>query len=266
MDLKLSGKRALVTGGSRGLGRAIAYALLQEGVDVLIAARDSSAIDATVQSLRHSTGGKVHGAPFEARDDLSVRSLIDKVGDTFGGLDIVVNAAATPASANASAKISDLSIGGLLADFDTKLLGYLRVARAAAKGMVESGWGRIINVAGVNARFTGSFAATVRNVGITALTKSLADELSHTGVNVNGIHPGATRTERTAQRIAEYARSYSITEVEAEGSLFGKSLLGRIVEADEIAAIAAFLASPLSAAINGEVITASGGKPGSINY
>jgi NAD(P)-dependent dehydrogenase (short-subunit alcohol dehydrogenase family) len=266
MDLKLKGKRALVTGGSRGLGKAIARSLLAEGVNVVLAARNPDQLAEAVTKLELGTQAQVHGLAFDAKDDLSVQALIDGVQSLLGGLDIVINAAATPASAGAGVSLANIEPSDVLSDLDTKLLGYARVARAAVPLMAKAGWGRIINIAGLNARTTMNFAAAVRNVGVVALTKCLADELTHTGINVTAIHPGATRTERTGQRIAEYAQKQGLSVQAAEAAMYGHSLIGRIVEAEEIAAIATFLASPLSVAINGEVIAAGGGTPGHIHY
>lgn len=266
MNLELKGKRALVTGGSRGLGMSIARSLMAEGVNVVLAARNPDQLAEAVTKLELGTRAKVHGLAFDARDDLSVQALIDGVPSLLGGLDIVINAAATPASAGAGVNLANIEPSDVLSDLDTKLLGYARVARAAVPLMAKAGWGRIINIAGLNARTTMNFAAAVRNVGVVALTKCLADELAHTGINVTAIHPGATRTERTGQRIADYACKHGMNLQEAEAAMYGHSLIGRIVEAEEIAAIATFLASPLSAAINGEVIAAGGGVLGAIHY
>jgi NAD(P)-dependent dehydrogenase (short-subunit alcohol dehydrogenase family) len=162
-------------------------------------------------------------------------------------------------------------IAGVASDYaldelDTKLVGYLRTARAVAPHLIANGWGRIINISGLAARQTGSIVGSVRNVAITALTKNLADELGPKGVNVTVVHPGATRTERTAQIVAVKAAELGVSEAEAERQLYGHSLIGRIVEAEEIADIVTFLASPRSAAINGDAIAAGGGTARAIHY
>ena len=99
-----------------------------------------------------------------------------------------------------------------------------------------------------------------------ALTKGLADELGPKGVNVTVVHPGATRTERTATLVEQRAAADGISTTEAEKALYGSSLIGRIVEAEEVAAVVAFLASPKSVAINGDAIAAGGGSPRVIHY
>jgi NAD(P)-dependent dehydrogenase (short-subunit alcohol dehydrogenase family) len=266
VDLELAGKRALVTGGSRGIGRAIARALLEEGARVVIAARDRDVVKETAKELGVATGGEVHGFIVDTREDASVDTLVEAAAAALGGLDIVVNAAARPGAVPAVPGIAGVSSDYILEEINTKLVGYLRVARAAAPHLVANGWGRIINISGLAARQTGTIPGSVRNVAVAALTKNLADELGPKGVNVTVVHPGATRTERTAETIARRAEADGVSEAEAEKALYGGSLIGRIVEAEEVAAIVAFLASPRSVAINGDAIAAGGGSPRAIHY
>jgi len=266
MDLELSGRRALVTGGSRGIGRAIAKALLDEGARVVIAARDRDAVGRAAIELAEASGGEVHGLTADTRDDDAVNALVANAVAALGGLDIVVNAAARPGSPPEVPGIAGVSSAYILEEIDTKLVGYLRVARAAAPHLVANGWGRIINISGLAARQTGTIAGSVRNVAVAALTKGLADELGPQGVNVTVVHPGATRTERTADTIARRAAADGISAADAEQRLYGGSLIGRIVEAEEVAAVVTFLASPKSVAINGDAIAAGGGSARAIHY
>lgn len=266
MDLRLEGKRALVTGGSRGIGRAIAHAFLDEGVRVVIAARDGDTVRRAVDDLAAATGGEVHGLTVDTRDDAAVDGLIAGAVEKLGGLDIVVNAAARPGAAPAIPGIAGVRSDYILDEINTKLVGYLRVTRAAAPHLVANGWGRIINISGLAARQTGTIPGSVRNVAVAALTKGLSDELGPKGINVTVVHPGATRTERTAETIARRAAADGSSPMEAEKALYGHSLIGRIVEAEEVAAVVAFLASPRSVAINGDAIAAGGGTPRAIHY
>jgi NAD(P)-dependent dehydrogenase (short-subunit alcohol dehydrogenase family) len=144
----------------------------------------------------------------------------------------------------------------VLDDFNVKVVGYLRVARAAAPHLLASARqgraARIINIGGLAAYRTGRIAATLRNVGVGALTKTLADELGPQGVQVFAVHPGATRTERTDEAAAARAAK--------------ANTIARIVDAVEIADLVSFLASPRSAALNGSGLHAGGGSPGFIHY
>jgi NAD(P)-dependent dehydrogenase (short-subunit alcohol dehydrogenase family) len=266
MDLKLSGKRAIVTGGSRGIGRAIARGLLEEGVDVVIAARDPSALAEAEAALAGATGGRVKGIAADTRDDAAVDALVVQAAQWLGGIDILVNAAARPGAAPAVPGIAGVESAYALDEINTKLIGYLRTARAVAPHLVAQGWGRIINISGLAARQAGNVVGSLRNVGVAALTKNLADELGPKGVNVTVVHPGATRTERTAGSVAARAEEWGVSPAEAERRLYGGSLIGRIVEAEEIADLVTFLASPRSVAINGDAIAAGGGSAKAIHY
>jgi NAD(P)-dependent dehydrogenase (short-subunit alcohol dehydrogenase family) len=266
LDLGLGGKRALITGGSRGIGKAIARTLLAEGASVTIAARDGQSLRSAAEELEPHCRTCIHWATFDALDNCSVEAMVAGTVERLGGLDIVVNAAATPASVGGSAGVEMVDTADLLADLDVKVLGYLRVARAAAPFIIANGWGRIINIGGLAVRSTGNYAGSIRNAGVVALTKCLADELAEHGVSVTAVHPGATRTERTPTRIAAKAAHDGVTTQQAERLLYGHTLLGRIVEVEEVAALVAFLASPLSAAINGDSLFAGGGARKTIHY
>lgn len=266
MDLQLTGKRAIVTGGSRGLGKVIARALLKEGVRVVISGRNEAQAAEAACELAQETGGEVHYLLADTRSDAEVDGLIAQTVRLLGGLDIVVNNAAQPGGAPDVPGVAGVQSDYLLDELNTKLVGYLRVARAAAPHLVAGGWGRIINISGLAARFAGPIPGSVRNIAVSALTKTLADELGPKGVNVTVVHPGATRTEKTATAIAGKAQAEGIDEAEAEKALFGGNLLGRIIEAEEVAHVVAFLASPLSVAINGDAIAAGGGSPRAIHY
>jgi NAD(P)-dependent dehydrogenase (short-subunit alcohol dehydrogenase family) len=266
MDLQLAGKRALVTGGSRGIGKAIAKALADEGARVVLSSRDAAAGSAAAADLARGTGGEVHALVADTRDDAQVDALVAGAVDLLGGLDIVVNNAARPGTVPAIPGVAGVESDYLLDELNTKLVGYLRVARAAAPHLVANGWGRIINISGLAARQSGTIAGSARNVAVAALTKNLADELGPRGINVTVVHPGATRTERTAETVAHKAQADGTSRQDAEKALFGHSLVGRIIEAEEVAAVVTFLASPRSVAINGDAIAAGGGSPRAIHY
>ncbi|MBZ9648460.1 SDR family oxidoreductase [Sphingobium sp. 3R8] len=266
MNPHLTGKRAIVTGGSRGIGKAIVRALASEGVRVVLASRDPASGRTAAEELARETGGEVHALSADTRDDAQVDALVASAVDLLGGLDIVVNNAARPGAAPAIPGVAGVESAYLLEELDTKLVGYLRVARAAAPHLVANGWGRIINISGLAARSSFTIPGSARNVAVAALTKTLADELGPRGVNVTVVHPGATRTEKTADAVARKADADGLSTAEAERALYGHSLIGRIIEAEEVADVVAFLASPRSVAINGDAIAAGGGTRGAIHY
>ena len=266
MDLGLNGKRALVTGGSRGIGLAIARQLALEGATVAIAGRDREALQAAVAALKAQTGGVAVGVVMDTGLDASVREGVAAASAELGGLDILVNAAAKPGGQAPPPKLAEITDELFWDDVNVKVLGYLRVAREAAPHMIAAGWGRIINISGLAARQTGSTIGSIRNVAVAALTKNLADELAPHGINVNVVHPGLTRTEKTGPLLEARAASTGQTVEDVEKRMVGNVLIGRIVEAAEVADIVAFLASPRSVAINGDAIACGGGVRGPIHY
>jgi NAD(P)-dependent dehydrogenase (short-subunit alcohol dehydrogenase family) len=132
--------------------------------------------------------------------------------------------------------------------------------------MVAAGWGRIISVSGLAALSTGSVIGSIRNVAVSAMTKNLADELGPSGVNVNAVHPGLTRTEATPGVVAAQADAAGVEPAEIERRMAGRNLTGTLIDAGQVAAVVTFLASPLSVAVNGESIACGGGTPGVIRY
>jgi NAD(P)-dependent dehydrogenase (short-subunit alcohol dehydrogenase family) len=266
MDLRLAGRRAVVTGASRGIGRAVAAALVAEGVDVALVARGVPELDATAAALAGHPGRAVVVAA-DTSDDASVRAMAARAGELLGGpVDILVNAAAPPARPGAVVPLADVGDDAVREQIEVKVLGYLRCARALAPGMVAGGWGRIVNISGLNARMSSSIVGSMRNVAVAAMTKNLADQLGPSGVNVTVVHPGYTVTERTPGLVAELAASRGVPESEVLAGLASATTLRRLVTAEEVAAVVAFLASPLSVAINGDAIAAGGGQPGTIHY
>ena len=260
MDLRLDGRRALVTGGSRGIGKAIATALIAEGAVVTICARNADAL----QRAADEVGATAVVA--DTGNDDSVRALVARATEVMGGIDILVNAAATPAGQAPPLALPEITSEALLAEVNVQVLGYLRCAQAVAPGMIEQGWGRIISISGLAARSTGSTIGTIRNVAVAAMTKNLADELGPGGVNVTVVHPGLTRTEATPRVVAARAAAGGLDIAAVEAQLARLNSIRRLVDASEIASVVTFLASPLSVAINGDAIACGGGMPGVIHY
>ena len=266
MDLQLTGRRALVTGGSRGIGKAVAAALLAEGAEVAIAARDLGRLNEAAADLGAAAGRAVPAFGVDTADDASVRRLAAAAQDRLGGVDILVNCAARPAGQAPPLSLPEITGDAFWSDVNVKVMGYLRCAQAVAPGMVAAGWGRIISVSGLAALSTGSVIGSIRNVAVSAMTKNLADELGPSGVNVNAVHPGLTRTEATPGVIAAQAAAAGVEPAEIERRMAGRNLTRTLIDASQVAAVIAFLASPLSVSINGESIACGGGTPGVIRY
>lgn len=266
MDLQLAGRRAIVTGGSRGIGLATARALAAEGVRVALVARDPDRLTAAAASLRDSGAPDVLTVAADSDDDDAVRSAVGTVAERFGGVDVLVNAAARPASSGVPSGLGSITDDAVRAELETKLLGYLRFARAVAPLMTAQGWGRIVNVSGLNARKSTSLVGSVRNVAVASMTAALAEELGPRGVNVTVVHPGFTETERTAGLVQERAAAAGTAPATARAGLDATTTIGRIATAAEVADVITFLCSPRSVAINGDAVAAGGGTPGVTHY
>ncbi len=267
MDLQLQGKRALVTGGSRGIGKAVARALALEGVDVALLARSADALATAVAEIGGATGRRIVAVVADTTDDAQVRSAVADAARQLGGsIDILVNAAAEPGGHAAPPQLAEIGAAHFHAEMDTKVMGYLRCAREVVPGMRERGWGRIVNVSGLAARQTGNAVGSIRNVAVAALTKNLADELGPDGIQVTVVHPGATRTERTAALVAARAAAQGVTAQAVEQQMAAGNSIRHLVDAAEVADVVVFLCSPRSRAINGDAIAAGGGTPRSIHY
>lgn len=246
MDLGLERKTAWVSGGSRGIGKAIALELAGEGVDVAISARTESDLEAAAAEIRRTTGRRVVYACGDTRIASEVNAMADSVLGELGRVDILVNCAARPGG-----YVHDLEPGAhelLREDLDTKVVGYLRCIEAVAPRMKEQRWGRIVNIGGLASRSSSSLSG-MRNLALVHLGKTLSDQLGAFGITVNTVHPGATRTERTTAEDAERV----------------DNAIHRIVDAREIGWLVAFLCSDKASAVTGESIAAGGGVGHSVH-
>ncbi len=272
MDLGLEGKRAIVTGGSLGIGKAIARELAREGADVAIAARTRDTLEATARELAAETGRRVIPLVADVTSRAQVEAMVAQAAAQLGGLHILVNSGSPPGgSATATGPIETVVDEDLLQDFNVKYVGALRCARAAIPHMKQNGWGRIINISGTNARNAGNLSGGARNTSLVHLSKTLAVQLGRFGITVNCVHPGITRTERTPRLLAARGKELGIDAADVEKADFAPdsprgNAIGRMVDAAEIAYVTAFLASDKAWAISGELIVATGGAGRSVYY
>src|SRR5215207_3795182 len=226
MDLQLTGRRAIVTGASRGIGLATARALAAEGADVAIVARDQAALDEAAGRLGADSGCTIVPVAADTGDDDSVTAMVAQVVDRLGGVDVLVNCAARP-------NTGQLTDDALELEINVKVRGYLRCIRAVA---------------------------------VAALTKNLSDELGPQGINVNVVHPALTITEVMPPVVTKVAEAKGISIEDAAAELGKDVSIGRIMTADEVATVICFLASPRAVAVNGDPVLASGGSKGSVYY
>ncbi len=266
MDLQLNGKKALITGGSRGIGKAIARTLAREGVDIALVARNAGPLEETAREIAAESGRRVIPLVGDTGDDNSVKQFVAAAADQLGGLDILVNNAARPGGQGPVPTLPEITDDMFNEDMNVKVMGYLRCVREAATHMSAKGWGRIINISGLAARSSGTVIGSMRNVAVAAMTKNLADELGPSGINVTVVHPGLTRTEATTGVIDARAAREGRSAGEVEADMAQANSVQKFIDASDIANIVAFLASPLSVAISGDAIAAGGGVGRAIHY
>jgi NAD(P)-dependent dehydrogenase (short-subunit alcohol dehydrogenase family) len=272
MDLGLRDKRAIVTGGSLGIGRAIARELAREGADVAIVARTKDTLETASKELAAETGRRVVPLVADVTSKAQVDAMVAQAAAQLGGLHILVNSGSPPGgSAGATGPIETVVDEDLLHDFNVKYVGALRCARAAIPYMKDQKWGRIINISGTNARNAGNLSGGARNTSLVHLSKTLAVQVGRFGITVNCVHPGTTRTERTPRLLAARAKELGIAPEEVEQRDFAPdsprgNAICRMVDAAEIAYLTAFLASDKAWAISGELIVATGGAGRAVYY
>lgn len=257
MDLQLTDKVVIVTGGSSGIGYAIANAFARERCRVVIAARRRDALEKAATTLRAGTGATVLGISTDTTDQDSVDRMAVEAYAAYARVDVLVNCAATPAGLVRN-NIEELDSTALLADLNTKVVGYARCCRAVVPGMKRQQSGRIVQVGGLTGRSSNTLSG-MRNVAISHLTKTLSDQLGPFGITVNAVHPGVVRTPHLDELFSSEAAKRGSSAREIEAGFISDTPIRRLLDPDEIARAVLFLASPHAAAITGESIAADGG-------
>jgi len=266
MDFGLNGKVALVTGGSRGIGYAIARQLAEEGAAVAICSRDLDASTRVAAELTQATGSTVVGfmADMASADDIT--ALVASTVRELGGLDVLVNNAATIGGTGGPDTLAQLNEPLLNADFQVKMLGYLRCAKEAYPHMEAKGWGRIVNIDGMAARMAAGVSGGMRNAAVMNATKVLSEELGPKGITVNAVHPGASKTEALAPRLQAQMERTGKTLEEVEADMASGLAIRRLVTAPDIANVVAFVCSEQAATLTGESISVAGGGTKAVFY
>ena len=266
MDLQLRDKKAIVTGGSAGMGKAIARQLAREGCDVAIGARTRAPLSEAAAAIAQETGRKIIPLVVDTLDAESIKVFVREAAGALGGVHILANCAARVGGTipDSMEAISDEQV---IKDFEEKFLGYYRCSREAAPYMKQAGWGRIINLSGGAGRTPGTGISTpARNIACVALTKSLANTLGPFGINVNAIYPGPTITEAVLERHRVEAERQGKTLDATLKELRERSLIRHLITAEDVAQVVAFLCSPLAISITGEAISVSGGRNADMHY
>jgi 3-oxoacyl-[acyl-carrier protein] reductase len=255
MDLGLSGRRAVVTGGSKGIGYAIARELLAEGVHVAICARTPTEVEAAAEELGGDTD-TVHGFVTDVTKPDEVQAFVDSAADALGGIDVLVN----NAGAAHPGRFETLTDEAWQGDLDVKLFSQIRCSRSALPYLRASGAGRIVNINAIYARYPDPtfFATTVNRAACLNFSKALAIELAPENILVNSVNIGFVVTpqwDNIWQR-----RSPELSQEEFfETMATGEVPLGRFGDVREVSGIVAFLASDRASYLTGTSIDVAGG-------
>ena len=261
MELGLKGRAALVTGASKGIGKAIAWALAAEGVRVGLIARTAAVLEATAEEIRAATGATVLALPTDIRDGAAVAAAVERARAALGSLHILVNNAGGPIKRperQITWRDSEWSD-----DIDTKTLGMLRVTQAAIPHMLTDGTGRIINVSGIagSSVLTSALTHGLNNAAMNHVTSYLAADLAGARITVNAVIPGLIATEwreSWAQNVAAQ-RGLSKQQFLDQTCRDWGIVAGRWGAMREVADAVVFLASDRAAYINGAKLTVDGG-------
>lgn len=256
--MKLANRLAFITGGGRGIGRAIALAFAEEGASIAVAARTREQVEKVVGEIRDQFGSEALALECDVTISESVRNAFAQVNEHFGrGPDILVNNAGIAETAPFIKSDEAMWERHL----NTNLGGTFRCTQAALFEMVKRKWGRVINIASIAGKvgtpYISAYAASKH--GVLGLTQSVALEVAPLGITVNAICPGYVDTEMTTRGIENIVTRTGISDQEARTALETMSPQNRMVTAEEVAALAVLLASEDGRGINGQAINVDGG-------
>jgi NAD(P)-dependent dehydrogenase (short-subunit alcohol dehydrogenase family) len=257
MDLKLNGKRALISGSTAGIGRAIASSLAAEGAHVIINGRTQSSVDKAVAELKAETGGDVTGFA----GDLSLASAAETLAQQHPGVDILVNNLAV----FEPKPFEDIPDEDWQRFFDVNVLSGVRLARLFLPSMRAADWGRIIFISSESGL---QIPVEMIHYGMTkaaqiAVARGLAEAVAGTGITVNSILPGPTKSRGVSEFVETLAKAAGQAPEEFEAEFFEKvrptSLIRRFASTGEVASLVTYLASPLASATTGAALRVDGG-------
>lgn len=254
--MELENRRALVTGGGRGIGRAVAVQLARAGAAVAVAARTRKEIDECVSELRTS-GATAHAVTADVSKDADVRALFRDAEQTLGPIDILVNGAGVAPSALLH-RTTDEQWRSVI---DVNLSGCFYAMRAALPGMLQRGWGRIVNMASIAGKtgypYIAAYSASKH--GLLGLTRCAAVETAEKGVTVNAVCPGYVDTPMTDASIDRIVEKTGIDAAAARRHLEEASPQKRLVTAEEVAALTVYLCTDAARGITGQALSVDGG-------
>lgn len=264
MDLGLDGRVALVTGGSRGIGSAIALRLAREGMDVAICARNEETLQAAATAIRAESGRRVWAHAADMREPDQILEFVNRAADVLGGIDVLVNNAVE----SVIAPLVEMRDEDIVAHLNVKVMGYLRASRAAVPHMRARGGGHILMIGGMAVRSAGPGSAStgIANAAIVNMAKILSKQLAPSRIRVNVIHPSEVITERILPGIRRRAAAAGMSEPDYIARMAADMPLGRLVTSEDIAHFAAFLSSDMAGSTTGQSIGVDGGGNSGVYY
>ncbi|HZN22942.1 MAG TPA: SDR family oxidoreductase [Burkholderiales bacterium] len=258
MELSLNNRKAIISGANRGIGRSIAIAYAAEGVHLALLGRNREACTALAEELSKAHPKITCMAVYvDLEQPQTIRPAVEESVAALGGLDILVNCA----GGAYRGKLAEIPDDTWERYFKVKPLGLIRMTREAIPYLGRSEQARVINISGTRGREPGpqSVMAGPINFGTLSVTKAMANELGPLGITVNAIAPGSTRTRRWDELVSITAREHGLAQRDAEKRLLEEVPLGIVIEPEDIADLAVFLASARARAISGTAINVDGG-------
>jgi 3-oxoacyl-[acyl-carrier protein] reductase len=259
MDLGIKGRVALVTGGSRGIGRETAREFLEAGVKVMTCSRHGDQLETTCKELAQKTGGEIRSIVADTSKEADIKKLVDATLKAYGTVDILVNNAGTMYSG----RFDEMTDQGLQTQLETKLFGFLRTIRTVFPIMRDKKWGRIVSMIGGAGKEPDPymFGSGITNSGLLNITKSLSTEFAPYNVLVNAVCPGWVATDLWKRNAGGLQKELGVTsEDEARRLASKKNALGRFGKPEELANAIVFLCSERSSYITGVSLNLDGGR------
>ena len=258
IDTPLAGRHTLVTGAARGIGLAIARTLARLGANLTMLGRNPERLETSAAEIAAASGTKPRIVIADVTNSASIEAAFDQAHATAGPIEILINNAGIAGSAPFARTDSELWQSML----ETNLTGTFRCAQLAFPAMIESDWGRSVNVASTAGlrgyAYIAAYCASKH--GVVGLTRALALEAAKTGVTVNAVCPGFTETEMVAETVANIIAKTGRSEDQARAELATMNPQGRLVDPQEVADAVAWLCLPSSGAITGQAIAVAGGE------
>ncbi|OGB98968.1 MAG: hypothetical protein A3G35_21275 [candidate division NC10 bacterium RIFCSPLOWO2_12_FULL_66_18] len=257
MDLGIAGRVAIVTGASRGIGRAVAERLCREGARVALCARHRASLAEAQRALEALGGGRVLTVEADLTEPAAAGRVVEATAAAWGRIDILVN----NAGAARGIPFDELTQELWLENLQLKLFGYLRMARLVLPHLRRNAWGRIVNVAGVAGLQPSPLSMPIglNNAGILNVMKALADGEAAHNILVTTVCPGPILTERQTRLLQDVARTKGISLEAAQGEATSPIPLKRMGRPEEVADVVAFLASERASYITGSLVIVDGG-------